>query len=176
MKRHRDIQKGTEQRRMQYEIADMNTKLILNVRNLSHTMHLLYEGKGSQKRILIILKETGTITQRELTERLGIQPGSASEVITKLENAGLVCRTPSREDRRTVDIALTESGKKSAEEAAEQREQRHEEMFACLDDEEKETLLNLLEKLSDDWGQRYPEMRLHGKRRRVSCGNMSENI
>ena len=89
---------------------NMEGKLVLALLDISRTMRSLYEGRGSQKRVLIVLSETGTITQRELTARLGIQPGSASEVIAKLEGAGLVERTGSEEDRRTANISLTENG------------------------------------------------------------------
>lgn len=140
------------------QAADINDRLIIHLRDISHTMRFLYEGKGSQKRILIILNETGTITQQALTKRLGIQPGSASEVIAKLEHIGLIVRTPSRTDRRTVDIALTEEGKKQAREAAAQRSKRHEEMFSCLSEAEKSQLLSLLEKINADWEQRYREI------------------
>ena len=44
-----------------------------------------------------------------------------------------------------------------AEEAARQREKRHQEMFACLSEKEKETLLFLLEKMNFDWENRYCE-------------------
>ena len=135
---------------------DINGRLIINFRDISHTMRFLYEGKGSQKRILIVLLETGKITQRALTERLGIQPGSASEVIAKLENAGLIRRTVSEEDRRTADISLTEEGKKQAAEAAEQRNRRHEQMFSSLSEDEKVQLLTLLEKINLDWKRCYP--------------------
>ena len=37
--------------------ADINDGLILSLRDLHHTMRSLYEGKASQKRILIILNE-----------------------------------------------------------------------------------------------------------------------
>ncbi|HJD22879.1 MAG TPA: MarR family transcriptional regulator [Firmicutes bacterium] len=136
--------------------ADINDRLIINLRDLSHTMRSLYEGKGSQKRILIILDEIGgSITQQKLTERLGIQPGSSSEVIAKLENAGYITRTPNEMDRRTADIALTEAGKISAAEARKQRIRRHEQMFSCLSDEEKNQLLSLLERINKDWEERY---------------------
>lgn len=72
---------------------DINKKLILNMRDLNHIMRSLYEGKASQKRILIILNDVKSITQRDLTMRLGIQPGSASEILSKLENAGFILRT-----------------------------------------------------------------------------------
>ncbi|MDO4287387.1 MAG: MarR family transcriptional regulator [Eubacteriales bacterium] len=118
-------------------------------------MQRISEGKGSQKRILMLLKENGDITQRELTEYLGIQPGSASEVIGKLEAAGLILRTPSQTDRRTMDICLTQAGQTAASEAYEKREQRHQKMFACLSEEEKQTLLELLEKINMSWNQQY---------------------
>lgn len=140
-----------------YGAMDENSRLVLNLRDLGHMIRFLFEGKGSQKRILIILYETGQMTQRELTERLKIQPGSASEVIGKLENAGLIVRTPSREDRRTADIRLTQEGRLRAQEASRQRQRRHEEMFSCLSEEERETLLSLTEKLNADWDRRYRE-------------------
>lgn len=136
---------------------DLDSKLIMNLRDLGHMVRFLFEGKGSQKRILIILHEQGSMTQRELTERLGVQPGSASEVIGKLENAGLIQRTPSSQDRRTADIQLTPIGQIQAKEAAQQRKIRHQEMFCCLSAEEAGTLLMLLEKLNADWDRRYRE-------------------
>lgn len=138
-----------------YGSLDQNNKLIWNLRDIGHTMWQISEGKGSQKRILILLKETGGMTQKELTERLGVQPGSVSEVIGKLEASGLVTRTQSEKDRRTMDICLTEEGDVWAKDAHVRRENRHREMFSVLSAEEKDTLLQLLEKVNTDWEQRY---------------------
>lgn len=149
-------------RHMDHHPAEtINGRLILLLRDISHTMRSLYEGKGSQKRILILLLETGTITQRELTARLGIQSGSASEVIAKLENLGLIARALSETDRRTADISLTEEGLRQAEEAMARRQQRHEEMFSALSGAEKVQLLSLLEKINADWETRYQGNREH---------------
>lgn len=139
----------------QYERLDINNRLIRNFWDVSHTMRYISEGKGSQKRILMILRENRNLTQRELTEHLGIQPGSASEVIGKLEAAGLILRTASQTDRRTADLCLTEAGKAAANEAHARRKQRHREMFSCLSEEEKQTLLGLLEKLNLSWSRQY---------------------
>lgn len=151
-----------------YQEADIQKKLIINLRDINHVMRSLYEGKGSQKRILIVLKEVGNMTQSELTERLGIQPGSASEVIAKLEDAGNLVRVPSESDRRTMDIVLTEQGHALAEATEAQLKKRHEEMFSCLSDEEKNSLLKLLEKINEDWETRYQEM---GKEQKHSGGH-----
>lgn len=168
MPRHKIPAPNLSQRDEHYHAADINDKLIINLRDLAHVIRFLYEGKGSQRRILIILNEIGCITQQKLTERLGVQPGSASEVIAKLENAQLIRRTPSAADRRTTDVELTQAGKAQAYEAAAQRKKRHEEMFCCLSDEEKGTLLALMEKLSSDWDARY---RMKDEDQSV-CGNM----
>ena len=137
--------------------AGVNERLIRGLRDVSHTMRSLRESRGGQRRIMMILEEMGGVcTQRELTARLGIQPGSASEVIAKLENAGCIARTISETDRRTADIALTEAGRALAAEARRDRTRRHEEMFSCLSPEEKAALLRLLEKLNGDWRIRYP--------------------
>lgn len=161
MKDHKENTARGAWRKAHYNAADTNGRLIINLRDLSHVMRFLYEGKGSQKRILIVLAEAGcSITQQELTKRLGIQPGSASEVIAKLEAAGYITRNPSGTDRRTVDIGLTQAGKLAASQAGQQRARRHQEMFSCLSDGEKSELLALLEKINADWRSRYP----HGRR------------
>ncbi|MDO4354961.1 MAG: MarR family transcriptional regulator [Clostridia bacterium] len=134
---------------------DTEQRLILNLRDLGHTLRFLYEGKASQKRILILLLESGGMTQRDLTERTGVQPGTASEVILKMEAAGLITRRPNAMDRRTTDVRLTEAGMATAREAIEQRRNRHRDMFDCLSDPEMATLLALTEKLNENWSQKY---------------------
>lgn len=129
--------------------------LVLNLRDLGHFVRNLYEGRGSQKRILILLREFGEMTQAKLTRRLGIRQGSASEVIRKLDSAGLICRSRNDIDKRTVDIRLTEAGQEAAAAAVLQRRQRHKAMFSCLTEQEREELLRLTEKLKQDWEQRY---------------------
>ncbi len=151
MRKNQDNECG----RKHYEAANDNDKIILNFLNINRTLHLLYEGKASQKRILIILSEEETITQQRLTERLGIMPGSASEILAKLEKGGLILRSENPDDRRTAIITLTEEGRTLAKEALEQRQNRHKEMLSCLSSEEQSGLLSLLEKLNADWEERY---------------------
>lgn len=145
------------------KLMPIEEKLILSIRDLGDVVRFLYEGKGSQKRILIILNETGSMTQANLTKRLGIQPGSASEVIRKLEAAGYIERKQNEKDKRTMDLFLTDIGKKMAEEAVKQRMQRHQDMFACLTDSEKEHLVFLSEKLNADWKKRYQTTQEEGE-------------
>ena len=138
-----------------YQADDVNGKLVTMLRVLGHVGHHM-DARGGQGRVLSLLRE-GEMTQRELTEKLGIQPGSASEIIGKLEKGGCLIRTPSLTDRRTADISLTEEGARRAEEHIARTQARREEMFSALTDEEKTRLLELLEKLYADWEeQRLP--------------------
>lgn len=139
----------------QYELLDCNNRLIWNLRDIGHTMRHISEGKGSQQRILILLLENDGMTQKELTSRLGVQPGSVSEVISKLEKSGLIFRTTSEADHRTMNILLTEDGKNVAQDAYALRKERHEKMFSSLSDQEKSTLLHLLEKVNRDWDEKF---------------------
>ncbi|MBO6060581.1 MAG: MarR family transcriptional regulator [Clostridia bacterium] len=154
-----------------YNEASVNDKLMIGFRGVGRAMRSGFEANVGQKRILMMLAEQGELTQRELTERLGIRPGSASEILAKLENAGLIARTQNEEDRRKVDVSLTESGAALAAESAEKRSGLSEEMFSCLSDGEKETLLSLLEKLRADWAERYPagRGRHHGPHGECGC-------
>ena len=111
---HNEKEHRYKMRMAHYQATDINDKLIMNLRDLGHIMRFLYEGKASQKRILIILNELGIMTQRDLTEHLGVQPGSASEILSKLENAGLIIRSQNETDRRTTDVSLTDTGRELA--------------------------------------------------------------
>ncbi len=149
-----------------YEDYDPVTKLVHHFWDISRVLHQTSNGRGSQKRILTILLRNGSVTQSALTEHLGIKPGSASETLSKMESTGLIHRSESKTDRRTVDIELTEHGKAEAEIAFREREQRKKEMLASLSPEEQAQLLVLLEKLTADWNTRYGEPAQGEKRKR----------
>ena len=143
--------------------TDIHGRLVSNFREIGHTLRAVSEGKGSQKRILVVLSQSGAITQSELTERLGIQPGSASEVLGKLEAAGLITRAQSEADKRTTDVRLTEAGEAAAREAYAQRMARNAQMFAFLSEQEKAALLALLERVNEAWDGLYRQENAEGR-------------
>lgn len=132
----------------EYHELDMTGKLIWNFRNISRLLREMSGGRGSRKRILTVLLKSGRVTQTALTEYLGIRPGSASEALSKMEAAGLIVRQENEADRRTVNVELTETGRREAVLAAKERERGHRELLFGLSLEEQEELLVLLEKLS----------------------------
>lgn len=143
-----------------YDEMSIDEKLFALLGRLGRMSHGAFDGKSSQNRILHILSKSEHITQRELTEQLGIQPGSASELIKKLETAGLITRQSNSEDRRTVDLALTDAGKAQAEAGYPQHADHA--LFENLTEEEKQQLLSLLEKVGQDWHHRFRNEGRHG--------------
>lgn len=148
-----------------YGEMSIDEKLFALLGRLDRMGHGAFNGKSSQNRILQILHKSERMTQRELTEQLGIQPGSASEIIKKLEIAGLITRQSNSEDRRTVDIALTEAGKAQAEASSAQHTNNN--LFGSLTDDEKQQLLTLLEKVSQDWHNRFRDEGRHGHKHHI---------
>ena len=107
-----------------------------------------YRGQG---RILGLLLDNGTLTQKELIEITGRTSATLSEQLDSMEQNGLIVRTRNEQDKRNVDVTLTTFGQSAAKEARAYRLSKAETRFGFLTDEEKEQLLALLSKLHDAW-------------------------
>ena len=137
------------------EKSNIDEKILMNLRDTEHIIRNVSEGRVSQKKILILLNEVGKITQKKLTKKLHVKSEFSSEILSKMEDSGLIKRTDSKKDKRSMDIKLTKEGKKEAVLAGAQMASLHSEMFSCLNITEKEQFLSILEKLSLDWDSRY---------------------
>ncbi|MCI9212989.1 MarR family transcriptional regulator [Schaedlerella arabinosiphila] len=63
---------------------------------------------GAQGRILYALWQGEAISLRELADRTGLAATTLTSMIDRMESAGLVCRTPDKNDRRKTLLTLTE--------------------------------------------------------------------
>lgn len=144
-----------------YRHMSKNEELLRLLNDLSHIIRFRMDKVSGQKRILIILNQEGVITQRDLTERLGVQSGSVSETLEKLERSELIYRIPSESDRRTADIFLTQKGRELSEKIKVNYEKEQDRLFTSLSDSEKDQLFYLLNKLYKDWDILYPQRDYH---------------
>jgi len=64
----------------------------------------------NQIMMLFQLRLTGSLNITDISERFVVTPGAASSMCDKLEEAGLIERVRTTEDRRVVNIVLTEQG------------------------------------------------------------------
>ena len=97
--------------------------------------------------ILIVLRESGSLSQQELGLQIGIDKASMVKIIDDLEALGFVSRKVSGADRRVNLIRMTSKGLRSLDKFSEIRQSVENEFMAPLSVEERKTLKNLMGKL-----------------------------
>jgi DNA-binding MarR family transcriptional regulator len=88
------------------------------------------------------------VTMSELSRMLLVSNGNATAVVDRLEKDGLVRRTPSEADRRTVFVALTAEGLAQFEGLAAEHEAEVDRLFAGLSEADLDTLTDILKRMS----------------------------
>ena len=122
------------------------------LRRCGHYLHHHWGcGRASQMRALHILEDCGEMTQRELQDRMGIQQGSLSELVKKLDEQSFITRTCSPTDRRQLLIRITEPGRQQSQLLRERRNREAMELAGALSEEEQQELRVLLSKLLNSW-------------------------
>ena len=98
-----------------------------------------------------LLAHDGRMTQRDLQEASCITSASLSEVVTKLEAEGLILRERSETDRRQLTLTLTDEGTRRARAFIESRREFERLAFDCLTPDERERLLETLDRVAERW-------------------------
>jgi DNA-binding MarR family transcriptional regulator len=136
---------------------------ILNEPRYAQDFYMLFEmmiyqfqrmrgGQTSQIRVLRFLHNHGSANLKVLQEALAIKSAAMSELVTKLEECGLVVRTQSESDKRVKEIRLTDLGENTILQQIER--EREMDLFSSLNESERDSLENALRKLNADWRQR----------------------
>ncbi len=127
-----------------------NVFLLHRFHQCSHLLHAgsKYRGQG---RLLSLLLDRGTLTQKELIEITGRRSATLSEQLDGMESAGYITRVRNKQDKRNVDVTLTPEGCEAAREAIAYRIARADALFGQLTESEKAQLELLLSKLYDHW-------------------------
>ena len=140
------------ERRERYAGLDTRGRITFQLKALGHILRMLPGTRDGQNRVLSILLEKGTLSQRELMELASIRSASLSELVAKLEMKGYVRRFPNPRDHRSVSVCLTEAGTLAARALLEDRT----DLYAGMTDEELSRLLGILEKLAEKWQGMLP--------------------
>ena len=123
--------------------------------------------------MLSILKMKPEISQKELTYLLDMSKQSLAELLGKLERNGFIVREASEEDKRSVNIKLTEAGAAVAGEMDETPPDL-EKLFDCLSEEEQNQLGDYLQRVIDRLDGQFTgddeEWRRHVKERFAQHG------
>lgn len=141
-------------------------------RMMARAYHKHSHAHHAQAHIFSIIRDRGSITQRELMHLLDIRSSSLSELLTKLEQRGLIERKRNEQDKRSFEISVKKGCLNPFAEEEEKRHAAREDFFATLSEEERSQLTSLLTKIitsAKELG--YEEGCCHpGKRQHASCG------
>jgi DNA-binding MarR family transcriptional regulator len=94
----------------------------------------------SQLSALTSLQLAGALTPRELADVERVQPPTMTKIVGKLEDRGLVARTPHPTDRRQVILAATEQGRQVYAQFERARNEWLAAHLADLSQDERDTL------------------------------------
>ena len=94
--------------------------------------------------ILGLLHDLGAISQRELAAMTRTDPSILVTMLNPLEADGLIVRRRDPADRRRHVVALTEDGERKLRRATQAHRAAEDELFASLDDAQREQLRQLL--------------------------------
>ena len=114
---------------------------------LSKRFNKLNIGAGQYLFLLHLYKYRGA-TQEELTEMLKVDKATTTRAIKKLEDNGYVIRDKRKEDKRAYNVILTEKALDIEPKFFEVLDEWKEKLKEILTEEEENTLLKLLKKIS----------------------------
>ena len=99
----------------------------------------------SQLSALTSLQLAGALTPRELADMERVQPPTMTKIVGKLEDRGLVARTPHPTDRRQVILAATEEGRAVFAQFEKARNEWLAVQLTVLSPEDRDTLVRAAE-------------------------------
>jgi DNA-binding MarR family transcriptional regulator len=94
--------------------------------------------------VLDVVARAQPVSQREISDRLGLDASDVVGVLDILEGARLVERRRDPQDRRRHAVVLTELGHTAARRFAALRAKAEERALAGLDEQERQVLVDLL--------------------------------
>ena len=98
----------------------------------------------AQHEILLTIRRSSGLTQRELAEQLLVVKSNATALLQKLEARGLIRRTPDAEDSRIKRLSLTHSGNALVERSFAVQTRVIKAMVAVMSDEELEHTADIM--------------------------------
>lgn len=121
--------------------ADMEKKQLLKMKEERSAL--------LQEMILEAASQEGKpVSQRQLANQLSMSPQAMTDEVSRLERKGYLTRSRSKDSLREPCVSLTKQGEERAAELRQIKNRQNAEFFKPLTEEEKETLLTLLDKLN----------------------------
>lgn len=91
---------------------------------------------GAQGRILYVLWQKEHISLKELSDRTALAPTTLTGMVDRMEDAGLLCRIPDKNDRRRTLLTLTDKARKFKQDYTDVSDRMTEIFYAGFTEEE----------------------------------------
>ncbi len=108
----------------------------------------------SEYTCLVQFFDSNVLGVKELSKRLGLTSGGVTRILTSLENKKIIDRRISPEDRRNINVYLTEKGIDMINRIRQASIDLHADILSHIAQEHREPVLNALEQLInaiDNW-------------------------
>ena len=109
--------------------------------------------KTTEWRIMAVLGDQGGLTQRQLTQETLMDKVPVNRACRRLEDRGLVQRSPNASDGRSHLLELTAEGRAVHAGIMPLARKIEEELFSVLSAEERASLLDMLSRVRDQAGE-----------------------
>ncbi|WAM31843.1 MarR family winged helix-turn-helix transcriptional regulator [Caldicellulosiruptor naganoensis] len=104
---------------------------------------------GEQQVIMVLSENSQPMTMKDIASELGISPSTLTGIVDKLVEKELVKREIDLQDRRKVQVFLTENGKNLVEKIIEFRSRVLEPILKNLSPEEIDLLKKIVQKINE---------------------------
>ncbi|WPX08665.1 MarR family winged helix-turn-helix transcriptional regulator [Anaerocellum danielii] len=104
---------------------------------------------AEQQVIMVLSENSQPMTMKDIASELGISPSTLTGIVDKLVEKGIVKREPDPQDRRKIQVFLTEEGKNIVEKVNEFRTRVLEPILKNLSPEEINLLKKIIQKINE---------------------------
>lgn len=107
-------------------------------------------GFHGQGHVLYLLSRNENLSQRELANLAKMQPGSMTEILTRMERDELIERHRDAQDKRVIHVRLTQKGQQAEHDNYLRHQKFCQQLFAPLNLEEKQAFSTLMKKIDQN--------------------------
>ena len=135
------------------ENKDLLNSFVMNMQTINRYLRSMGTNQSEnpvtrvQWLLLRHLQRNGSCTIGELAEHLDVRSSTMSQMVDRLEKNGIVYRSAGQKDERVKTVSLSEKGKEIIQDREMLWVDSLAQPFQNFSTEEKETLLNLMDKL-----------------------------
>lgn len=102
---------------------------------------------GEERVLEYLYRNQDSVPPGQLTEELQLSTGRIANILRQLEDKGYIERSRRNQDKRMVEVSLTETGRESAAARYQETIAAHRALLAQLGEKDGEEFLRLLEKV-----------------------------